>query len=111
MMSKKFLKTIALSAVICSFGGIDLLKADECTESPEDKKMGIEARKNRCVKIKDCRFAKQGGALIRCYKDTCMQYDGKQEACDNVNSCSWDFKLNTCDVITKGKKGFSNFSN
>lgn len=111
-MGKKFLKTIALSAVICSFGSIDLIKADNCSEysTYEQKKV--------CEEQKTCRWGSIGGRKAKCYEDKCKLHEGDQSACAQHagENCTW--KQNKFCVYEKvapktvqPKKGPSNWSN
>ncbi len=119
-MGKKFLKTIALSAVICSFGSIDLIKADECVEDYEKvRDLDRSVRKNGCEVKKTCRFGSVGGKAVKCYEDKCKPHDGDQSACAQHagENCTWKqnkfcvYEKTEPKKVEQKKKGPSNFSN
>lgn len=107
-MSQKFLKTIVLSAVICSFGSIDLLKAEDCRQ--------YRNKRAECIKQPTCRFKQTSGSGGMCWEDVCKPYKTSEDECTKAlnGACQWNKEYSECtkkETSTTKKKGPSNWSN
>jgi hypothetical protein len=98
-MNKKFLQIMTLSAVIGSFGSIDSIQAENCSDYNKDGET--------CNNQPTCRWQKMTGPFGKCWTDECKPFP--QDQCitgQRKKKCAWT--QGRCTILPK--KGFSDWS-